>query len=70
MTRYELLEVAKRSENFPYTNATLKKCPCLRKPNELKLGNDNFILFLASIGKFSGLLVYGRHMQVAVNIRL
>ena len=54
--RYTLLDLAKRQPKFPFVNATLKKRLCPRKQNgesiENKLGNDCYVLYLATIGEF------------------
>jgi hypothetical protein len=51
-----LLDFAKRQPNFPFVNATLKKRLCPRKPSgksiENKLGNDCYVLYLATLGEF------------------
>lgn len=51
---YTLLDFAKRQPNFPF--ATLKKRLCPRKPNdesiENKVGNDCYVLYLATLGDF------------------
>ncbi|CAG2187281.1 unnamed protein product [Mytilus edulis] len=55
--RYELLNIAKRQKCFPYRNASLKKRLGQRKPSsepiEGKLGNDCYLLHLASRGEFN-----------------
>ena len=53
--RYTLLDFVKRQPNFPFVNATLKKRLCPRKPSgestEDKLGNDCYVLYLATLGR-------------------
>lgn len=54
---YELFDIAKRRSDFPYTNASLKKRLSPRKPSgesvESKLGNDCYLLYLATNGEFN-----------------
>lgn len=54
--RYELFDIAKRRSDFPYTYASLKKRLIPRKASgesvESKLGNDCYLLCLATSGEF------------------
>jgi hypothetical protein len=65
--RYTLPDFAKGQPNFPFVNSTLKKRLCPRKPNgesiENKLGNDCYVLHLATFGDFC------EDLKITLNVR-